>query len=237
MMTPWFPDLRGDDRSPDALLGGELTLPWVMAAYPRGFFPWPMEGEPLAWWCPRVRMIFEPEEMHLSRSLRKTLRRERYRVTLDTAFDDVIAGCRDKRGPDRDGTWITGEMVAIYTELHRMGLAHSVEAWDGETLVAGVYGLAIGGTFYGESMYADSTDASKVALVSLGAQLDLWGFDQFDCQVPNDHLISMGGVPLIRSAFLDRLAPSVQRPSRTGTWRIDADAVREHLLARPRFEP
>lgn len=230
MISPWFPDLRGDDRSPDALLGGEISLPWVLAAYPRGFFPWPMEGEPLAWWCPRVRMVFEPGGMHVSRSLRRTLRRGRYRITLDTAFERVLGRCRDQRGPGRDGTWITEEMTDVYTQLHQLGLAHSIEAWEGDELAGGVYGLALGGTFFGESMFADRTDASKVALVSLGAQLDVWGFDVFDCQVPNDHLVSMGGVPWIRSLFLDRLAASLKRPTAQGPWTFEGEAVRARLF-------
>lgn len=222
MQTPWFPDLRADDFAPDAYVGGEIALPWVLAAYPRGFFPWPMEGEPLAWWCPRVRMLFEPGGLHVSRSLGRTLRRGRYRVTLDSAFDAVLARCRDKRGPEREGTWITRDIGMVYNELFEMGLAHSAETWEGDRLVGGVYGISLGGVFFGESMFADATDASKVALATLMAQLDAWDFDLFDCQVPNPHLVSLGGKHVRRSVFLARLARSLQRPTRVGRWSLEA---------------
>lgn len=226
MQSPWFPDLSTDDHAPDAWLGGELSLQWVLAAYPRGFFPWPVDGEPLAWWCPRLRMVFEPDGLHASRSLRRTIRSGRFEVRFDRAFERVVARCRDKRGPGRDGTWITPEIVEVYTELHRMGLAHSAETWlDGE-VVGGIYGLSLGGTFFGESMFADERDASKVAIAGLTAQLDAWGMDMLDCQVPNDHLISLGGSFVPRRAFIARLGQSLARPTRRGPWTFDQAAFR-----------
>lgn len=227
MQQPWFPDLAEDDLSPDAYQGGELTLPWVLAAYPRGFFPWPAEGEPLTWWCPRVRMVFEPDSMHISRRLARTLRQGRLRVTLDTAFEDVLGRCRDQRGPGREGTWITQDVSRVYGELFERGLGHSVEVWSGERLVGGLYGLALGGTFFGESMVSDERDASKVALASLLAHLEEWGMDMLDCQVPNDHLIRLGGQFVRRSEFLRRLRTSLRQPGRPGPWVVDLE-----LLAR-----
>jgi leucyl/phenylalanyl-tRNA--protein transferase len=221
MQVPSFPDLRGDDHSPDAYLGGELSLPWVIAAYESGFFPWPMEDEPLAWWCPRTRMIFEVDGLHVSRSLQRTLRRGRFQFSLDRDFSGVLARCRDQRGPGRDGTWITDEITEVYEQLHQLGLGHSLEVWEEEVLVGGVYGLALGQVFFGESMFSDRTDASKAGLAVLTAQLRIWGFEMLDCQVPNEHLIRMGGKAVPRCDFLDRLATGLRAPTCLGRWELD----------------
>ncbi len=221
MQHPWFPDLRGDDVSPDAYIGGELTLEWVLAAYTRGFFPWPAEGEPLAWWCPRTRMVFEVGGVHVARRLRRTLRQGRFTFSLDTRFEAVLGRCRDQRGPGRWGTWITPKVTEIYSELHRRGIGHSIEVCRDGELVGGLYGLALGGVFFGESMFSDEPNASKAGLAVLSEQLLRWGFALFDCQVPNDHLIRMGGLDMGRSEFLHALALGLARPARPGPWTID----------------
>lgn len=221
MHAPSFPDLRGDDQSPDAYLGGELSLAWVIAAYERGFFPWPADDEPLAWWCPRTRMIFEVDGLHISRRLARTLRSGRFQFSLDRDFSGVLTRCRDQRGPGRDGTWITQEITEVYEQLHQLGLGHSLEVWDGGILVGGIYGLSLGRVFFGESMFSDQTDASKAGLAVLTAQLATWGFEMFDCQVPNEHLIRMGGKAVSRCEFLDRLAAGLVAPTCLGPWELD----------------
>lgn len=225
MQQPWFPDLNGDDESPDAYRGGSLTVDWVLAAYLRGFFPWPAEGEPLAWWCPRVRMVFELDSVHLSRRLERTLRQGRFSFSLDRDFGAVLGRCRDQRGPGRWGTWITPEVTAVYHELHRRGVAHSIEVWESGELAGGIYGLALGGVFFGESMFSDRRDASKAGLVVLAEQLKSFGFSLFDCQVPNEHLVRMGGRAMPRSEFLERLGQSLRSNAKHGPWELDAAAL------------
>ena len=218
---PAFPDLRGDDQSPDAYQGGEISLPWVIAAYESGFFPWPADDEPLAWWCPRTRMIFEVDGLHVSRSLARTLRGGRFQFSMDRDFAGVLARCRDQRGPGRRGTWITAEIAEVYEQLYLLGLGHSLEVWQGGKLVGGIYGLSLGQVFFGESMFSDQTDASKAGLAVLTAQLRAWGFEMFDCQVPNEHLIRMGGKAVSRCEFLDRLATGLEAPTCLGRWELD----------------
>lgn len=225
MQYPWFPDLRGDDESPDAYGGGRLEVDWVLAAYLRGFFPWPAEGEPLAWWCPRIRMVFEFDSLHLSRRLARTLRQGRFSFSLDRDFDAVLGRCRDQRGEGRWGTWITSEVTDVYRELHQRGVAHSIEVWEAGELAGGVYGLALGGVFFGESMFSDRRDASKAGLIVLGAQLKRWGFSLFDCQVPNPHLVRMGGCSMHRSVFLQRLAEGLLIDTRVGPWQLESAAL------------
>jgi leucyl/phenylalanyl-tRNA--protein transferase len=161
------------------------------------------------------------DELRVSRSLEKTVRRGRYRVTLDSAFPDVMIGCASVPRPGQDGTWITPEMVESYGELHRRGIAHSVEAWDGDALVGGLYGLSLGAAFFGESMFARATDASKVAFVHLVRQLARWGIPLVDCQVHTPHLASLGAREWPRRAYLEALRRALEKPTRLGPWRFD----------------
>jgi leucyl/phenylalanyl-tRNA--protein transferase len=220
--TP-FPDPGEAETEPNGLLavGGDLTPRRLLAAYRAGIFPWFSEGQPILWWSPDPRMVLLPDELQVSRSLRKTLRRNRLQVSTDQAFGQVIRGCAGPR-PDGDGTWLLPEMIAAYSELHRLGLAHSVEVWQDGELVGGLYGVSLGRAFFGESMFSRVADASKVALVQLAELCRHAGFAFIDCQVYTEHLCRLGAHEIPRPEFLQRLekalqqegAPDWQRPPR-----------------------
>jgi len=213
-----FPALERALREPNGLLaaGGDLSAERLIAAYRHGCFPWFSEGQPLLWWSPDPRTVLFPEEFHLSRSLAKLLRQQRYRVTFDQDFAAVIEGCACPRDY-ADGTWITDSMRAAYLELHRRGLAHSVEVWDGEQLVGGLYGLAMGQLFFGESMFSRADNASKIGFATLVSKLRDWGFVLIDCQMPTRHLHSFGARPIARAEFARYLQQHLDRPS-TADW-------------------
>jgi leucyl/phenylalanyl-tRNA--protein transferase len=198
--------------------GGDLHPRRLLAAYRAGVFPWYSEGQPLLWWSPAPRCVIVPGEVHLSRRTRRRYNSGRYRLSADSAFEQVIAACAEPRAYER-GTWITAEIQAAFTCLHRMGHAHSVEVWEGEALRGGIYGLAVGAVFFGESMFSRSVDASKIALVALCRLLEDANFGLLDCQVGNPHLFRMGAVELSRADFEKRLARLVEEPRETGSWR------------------
>src|SRR3954451_24924801 len=193
-MIPWlrgdtpFPPVSKALRSPNGLLcaGGELTPKRLVEAYSHGIFSWFSEGDPILWWSPDPRMVLFPPELHVAKSLSRRMKKPDYRVTADAAFGDVIRGCAAPR-EDEPGTWINRRMITAYERLHDAGFAHSIETWmDGE-LAGGLYGVAIGRAFFGESMFARRTDASKIALVYLVRQLARWGFGLIDCQMKTEH--------------------------------------------------
>jgi leucyl/phenylalanyl-tRNA--protein transferase len=190
-------------------VGGDLSPPRLLAAYRSGIFPWYNDGEPICWWSPDPRAIFELERLHISRRLRRTIRTGRFRLTLDADFPGVIRGCAEGR---EEGTWITADMIDAYEDLHSLGHAHSVECWYGEKLVGGVYGVAIGGFFAGESMFHRERDASKVALAHLAQRLRNSGFRLFDTQFLTDHTVRMGAIEIPRAVYLDRLARALRSP-------------------------
>ena len=194
-----FPDPELALDRPNGLLatGGDLDSRRLLCAYRRGIFPWFSDGQPILWWSPDPRAVLWPDTLRIGRTLRRRMRREAFTVTVDTAFDRVIRECAAPR-PGQDGTWITREMVDAYARLHRAGHAHSVECWRGAELAGGLYGVAIGRAFFGESMFSRVTDASKVALVHLCAL----GFGLIDCQLPNPHLARLGAVEVDRRRFL-----------------------------------
>ena len=198
-----FPPVDTALPEPDGLLaaGGDLTPARLIAAYRRGIFPWFSEGEPILWWCPSERAVIKPEEIHISRSLNKVFRRQTFRITKNTAFNDVIAGCAAPRHYS-NGTWITEDMMYAYRRLHQLGYAHSIECWLDNQLAGGLYGVKIGNVFFGESMFSAATNASKVALVSLARQGDI---KLIDCQIPNDHLETMGMTLIPRQEFIHLL--------------------------------
>lgn len=203
-----FPSVNKALREPDGLLavGGCLSQSRLLNAYRHGIFPWYNPGEPILWWSPDPRLVLLPDKLVISRSLRKTLRKNVFTVTFDQAFDQVIAACADPR-KDVAGTWITAEINAAYKQLHQTGFAHSVEAWLGDELVGGLYGVALGQVFFGESMFHTRTDASKAAFATLVQQLKSWGYQLIDCQVHTRHLESFGAEEISRSYFtalLDR---------------------------------
>lgn len=189
----------------------------LLAAYRHGCFPWYQEGQPLLWWSPDPRTVLFPDELHVSRSLRKRMRHGDYRVTFDKAFAEVIQGCAGPRSY-ADGTWITTPMQDAYVRLHEMGVAHSVEVWQQGQLVGGLYGIAMGELFFGESMFSRATDASKVGFVTLVERLREWGFALIDCQMPTRHLESFGARSIPRAAFAEALAMHLDRPS-AADWR------------------
>jgi leucyl/phenylalanyl-tRNA--protein transferase len=224
-VIPWlgrdiaFPPLATALREPNGLLaaGGDLSPRRLLEAYRRGIFPWFSEGDPILWWSPDPRMVLAPAELKVSRSLAKTLRNKPYEVRFDTAFDAVIRACAAPREGE-PGTWITAEMRAAYDRLHRLGYAHSVETWiDGE-LAGGLYGVAIGRMFYGESMFSRARDASKIALAHLARRLQEAGFGLIDCQMRTEHLASLGAREIPRAAFQRAVGELVDYPGRPGPW-------------------
>ena len=213
-----------DLASPEGLLavGGDLRSERLLAAYRHGIFPWYSQCQPILWWSPDPRAVFFPDRIHISRSLRKTLGRGHFSVTMDTRFEEVISACADtglRRG--ETGTWITMEMQQAYIDLHRKGYAHSVEVWEDGELAGGLYGLSLGGAFFGESMFHRRTDASKVALVALSRQAQAWGFLFIDAQVSSDHILRLGAVEIRRTRFMELLARALETPTRIGRWTLD----------------
>lgn len=220
-----FPDPRAADEHGLLAIGGALEPARLLLAYARGIFPWNGPDEPLQWWSPAPRMVLRlPGDLHVPRSLAKTRRRRGWRVTLDEDFAAVLAACAAPRA-GQEGTWITPGIAAAFADLHARGAAHSVEVRDGDELVGGLYGLAIGGAFCGESMFSRAPDASKLGLVALTRQLAAWGFALVDCQVASAHLERLGGRSLPREAFLAALAEATRRPGRLGRWRFDPGAA------------
>lgn len=215
-----FPPTSAALESPNGLLaaGGDLRPERLIAAYSHGIFPWYEDGQPLLWWSPDPRMVISPGQVRVSRSLRRVIRRRKYSLTADTSFAEVVMACAERRR-EGGGTWITGDMMAAYQRLHDVGLAHSVEAWDDQgQLAGGLYGVAIGRMFFGESMFSEKPDASKVALVSLSDQLYDWQFSLIDCQVENAHLLYMGARSLPRYDFEVALRTAVGYPSSPASW-------------------
>lgn len=212
-----IPDPRRADPDGVVGVGADLEPSTLVAAYRMGVFPWPHEGMPLPWFSPDPRAVFWVSDVHVSRSLRRTLRRTGWTTTVDAAFDEVLRGCGEARD---DGTWITGEMADAYRRLHAHGWAHSLEVWDGDVLVGGIYGVLTGGMFTGESMFHRTSDASKVALVDLCRRLHEAGASWLDAQLPTPHLLSMGAEPWPRTVFLERLTAVRGRDVRPVTDRL-----------------
>jgi len=208
---------------PDGLLaiGGDFRPERMIAAYSQGIFPWMVySGEPV-WFSPDPRMVLEPRQLHMSRSLAKVIRRGDFEIRLDTAFGEVMRACSQVKRPGQRGSWITRRYMDGLGQLHEMGVAHSAEAWQEGELVGGLYGLAIGRAFFGESMYAHRPDASKVAFATLVRELIAWGFELIDCQQETEHLARFGAEPWPRPRFLDALAKAVAKPGHAGRWGLE----------------
>ena len=219
--TP-FPPVEQALRQPNGLLaaGADLSPTRLLEAYRRGIFPWFSADDPILWWSPDPRMVLFPVEFRISRSLRKTLLRGQYQMRCDTAFEQVMRACSQPR-EGQNGTWIQEEMIEAYVRLHKAGYAHSIETWmDGE-LVGGLYGVGIGRMFYGESMFSNKTDTSKIALAYLTAQLKRWNFGMIDCQMNTAHLASLGAREITRREFLIRLQELIHYPNMTSPWFLD----------------
>ena len=213
-----FPPPHYATREGLLAVGGDLSRERLLTAYRQGIFPWFAEGDPILWWTPDPRLVLYPDEIHISRTLRRVLKKQIFNVTVDQAFDQVIAACADTRLKDDNGTWIVGEMMTAYLDLHRSGYAHSVEAWAEGKLAGGLYGVSLGRSFFGESMFTRVDNASNVALVHLVRALAAQGFDLIDCQVKTDHLIRMGAREIPRTRFLRQLRKSLTAATLKGKW-------------------
>lgn len=209
-----FPPSHLALKDPDGLLavGGDLSPTRLINAYSRGIFPWYSEGQPLLWWTPNPRMVLEPNNIYISRSLRKLLRKHTFRISVDSAFADVVNYCGSVPRADQDGTWITPEMKQAYEQLHALQIAHSVEVWQGERLVGGLYGIALGRVFFGESMFSLVSGASKVGFSMLCQQLAEWQFELVDCQIHSGYLESFGAALIDRQDFEHKLSSLVWQP-------------------------
>jgi leucyl/phenylalanyl-tRNA---protein transferase len=215
-----FPPAESALRDPDGLLalGGDLSPVRLLNAYAGGIFPWFSQGQPLLWWSPDPRMVFRTEGVHLSSRFRRSLRASSWVLHADTRFREVIEACAASPRPGQDGTWITRDMIEAYVALHALGFAHSIEVLDGDRLVGGIYGMAIGRMFFGESMFSAASGGSKVALAGLAHRLSSWGWPLIDAQVENDHLLRMGAEHWPRERFLGVVREQVQAAAPAGGW-------------------
>lgn len=213
-----FPDPHDASKEGLVAFGGDLHPDRVLRAYREGIFPWYSEGDPILWWSPDPRLLLYPNDIKISRSLKKSLKK--FRVTTDEAFSAVIRSCRMLRFGD---TWILPELIEVFEELHERGFAHSVEVWRDKELVGGLYGLSMGAAFFGESMFHLVPDASKVALVRLCDIAKEFGFDFIDCQIPSEHLKRLGAVEVSRDRFLEELQIALAKKSHIGKWKIKFD--------------
>ena len=221
-----FPDV--EYAGPEGLLavGGDLDTERLLAAYRQGIFPWYSDDQPILWWSPDPRAVLLPTKLKISRSLRKTIRKNIFRVTLDQDFAAVISTCASpRRGDAGIGTWITPEMMDAYIKLYQLGYAHSVEVWHDNKLVGGLYGISLGKAFFGESMFSRMTDASKVGFSYLVRQLDKWGYDFIDCQVESEHLASLGAQPIPRKRFIAMLDDALRHEDRPSHWAADVESI------------
>jgi len=228
-----MPVFRLDDRlvfppvhlAEDGLLalGGDLRPERLLLGYTQGIFPWYAENLPILWHSPDPRMVMTTRDLVIQRSLRKTIKRQPYRLAIDTAFHDVLRGCAEVPRPGQNGTWLIPEMVDAYMKLHDLGFAHSFEAWNGDELVGGLYGVSLGAAFFGESMFARAPDASKIAFAASVRQLDEWHIGLIDCQVHTDHLERFGAYEVPRLEYLQMLARALDEPTRRGKWKFEID--------------
>ncbi len=201
-------------------IGGDLSEKRLLLAYRMGIFPWFSDDQPILWWSPDPRLVLYPDEIRISKSLKKVIKKKMFHLTMDTAFEQVINACAQVRRPDDQGTWIVKDMIDAYCRLHESGFAHSVEAWYKGKLAGGLYGISLGKSFFGESMFAYVSNASKSAFVALVDYLRKLSFDMIDCQVATAHLIRFGAIEISRNRFLDELEQSLDAPTRRGKWRF-----------------
>ena len=225
-----FPPPEGASDEGIVAVGGDFRPERLLLGYAQGIFPWPSEGLPLLWFSPDPRFVLVPGSAHIPRSLKKRMRRAPFEIRFDTAFDRVIEACAEARRPGQRGTWIISDLVSGYQRLHQLGFAHSIEAWRGDQLVGGLYGVGLGRIFFGESMFAREDDASKIAFATLLAQLSAWDFALVDCQVHTEHLERFGAEERPRAEFLSILRGAVVAETRRGPWQLQLSAA--EVLAR-----
>ena len=226
---PWigpdepFPPLHNAMEQPNGLLaaGGDLSSRRILDAYKKGIFPWYSKNQPILWWSPNPRLILYPDRIRISKSLRKSMKRS-YQITMDQSFSEVIVRCQAPRKEESE-TWITNELLESFNNLHELGYAHSVEVWLDSKLIGGLYGLAIGKAFFGESMFSSASNASKIALVALANKLSLWNYGVIDCQISSKHLMSMGAEEISRQKFALLLATLVNYPVENRTWKSNLE--------------
>ena len=216
-----FPPVEETDEDGILAVGGDLTTERLVQAYKRGVFPWYSEGLPILWHCPDPRFVLVPGQLHVPKSLRKVTKRGDFSIRLDTDFEGVIDGCAKTKRPGQRGTWITRDMRKAYLKLHAMGIAHSCEAWQGEEMVGGLYGVSLGAAFFGESMFATVDDASKVAFVTLVEWMTSWGIQLIDCQQETAHLARFGATPWPRQRFVKELERLMLFSTRVGPWSLE----------------
>lgn len=223
-----FPPVHLANSDGILAIGGDLSPERLLLAYQSGIFPWYDEQDPIIWWAPDPRFVLWPAELKVSKSMRQVLRRETFRISFDQDFASVISHCQKIPRPGQQGTWITGEMQRAYLALHEAGYAHSVEVWQEETLVGGLYGVSLGGSFFGESMFAHVSNASKAGFITLVRKLEAQGFSMIDCQVYTQHLESLGAKDISRPAFMQQLGLASQHPTAQGNWGdwLSSDIVR-----------
>ncbi|MDA3891234.1 MAG: leucyl/phenylalanyl-tRNA--protein transferase [Salinivirgaceae bacterium] len=202
-------------------IGGDLAPERLVAAYASGIFPWYGDNDPILWWSPNPRLVLYPEKFKVSKSLKQTLKKQPFDIRIDFAFDEVIESCSKIPRKGQDGTWITSEMIEAFKQMHKIGLAHSIETWEGNKLVGGLYGLSLGNVFFGESMFHKRKDASKIAFYYLSQLCKKWCFAFIDCQVTNPHLLTLGAQEITRDNFLDELAMSMEKQTQQGIWEFD----------------
>jgi len=200
-------------------IGGDLCAKRLILAYRNGIFPWFSNSEPILWWSPNPRLVLFPSQIRVSKSLKKTIRKDCFSIRINTAFEQTIRACSQSRQDKPEGTWLVDEMIDAYITLHKMGIAHSVEAWQGDRLAGGLYGISLGKTFFGESMFSLVANASKVALVALADELDSQGFGMIDCQVTSGHLLRMGAQEITRDLFLNILDHGIDEKVPDSLWR------------------
>jgi leucyl/phenylalanyl-tRNA--protein transferase len=220
-----FPPVDQADEDGILAVGGDLSVERLVQAYQRGIFPWYSEGLPILWHCPDPRFVLEPAKLHVPRSLRKVMNRGTYQVRFDTAFEGVIEGCARTKRPGQRGTWITRDMRKAYTKLFEQGLVHTAEAWRGDELVGGLYGVSLGGVFFGESMFAQADDASKVAFATQVEWMRSWGIGLIDCQQQTEHLARFGAEAWPRARFVAALQTQMTVPTHQGRWTLPPTAV------------
>nr|WP_281951372.1 leucyl/phenylalanyl-tRNA--protein transferase [Nitrosophilus kaiyonis] len=213
-----FPDPRYSSKEGLVAFGGDLSPNRLLSAYKKGIFPWYSEGDPILWWSPDPRFVLYPDSLKISRSLKKTLKKNIFEIKVDTNFYEVIKNCSQIKRKNQEGTWILPEIIEAFVNLHEMGFAHSIEVYKDSELVGGLYGISLGAAFFGESMFSKVSDASKVALVKLVEISKKFEFDFIDCQIPSDHLKRMGAIEIDRNRFLDELEIAMQKPGKVGKW-------------------
>ena len=214
-----FPPVETSTPEGIVAVGGNLSPGMLLSAYSQGLFPWYSEEDPILWWSPDPRCVILPNEIHISKSMKKLLKKNRFSVSLDTCFSEVISACKEIPRKNQDGTWITDEMRDAYLELHRLGFAHSLEVWRERSIAGGIYGVSLGRTFFGESMFSRISNASKLALIQLMEFLSKMEFDLFDCQVNSPHLETFGAKQIGREEFISRLNKSLETKTLRGSWK------------------